>query len=236
MIGMSRHRKAFMKKKCNFFFMIILAVILISMNIESVAKSKTMYARTNVNIRTGPTQNSKKVGMLYSLNSIKAVNTSKGWTKVVYKNKIRYIKRKFLTIYKPKYVTKSVPKNSFKSYEPYQILKYKQGGLQRRAHTDKNGLRKVGNRYCIALGSYYSTRIGCKVDLVMSDGRVVKCILADVKANKHTNSRNQKHLSDGSLVEFVVDIKRLPRKVKLYGDISKIKKFKRNVQRIRIYK
>ncbi|MDE6853086.1 MAG: hypothetical protein K2J67_11500, partial [Lachnospiraceae bacterium] len=131
--------------------------------------------------------------------------------------------------------TKSAPKNSFKSYESYHLLRYSQGRLQRKAYTDENGLRKVGNRYCIAMGSYYTTRIGCKIDLLMSDGDVVKCILADQKSDRHTDSRHQIHRSDGSLVEFVVDKYKLASKVKRHGDISQISQFKQSVRKVRVY-
>lgn len=73
-------------------------------------------------------------------------------------------------------------------------------------YTDPStGIRMVGNRYCIAVGSYYTTAIGTPINLVFEDGTVVRCILGDCKADKDTNSTNQFHLCDGSVAEFVVD-------------------------------
>ena len=68
-----------------------------------------------------------------------------------------------------------------------------------------SGIRMIGDRYCIALGSYYTDRIGTKVDLVFENGVILKCILGDQKADEHTNLTHQFHLSDGSVAEFIVD-------------------------------
>lgn len=226
-----------MKKRHYFFYIIVIILMVLGIRTEAEAKTKftIMYVKSDVGVRKEPNLKAKKIGKIYALDSVKTMETEDGWTKIQYKGKTRYVKRKYLTKKKPHYVTKSAPRNSFKSYESYQPLRYSQGRLQQRAYTDKNGLRKVGNRYCIAMGSYYTTRIGCKIDLLMSDGEVVKCILADQKADQHTDSLHQKHRSDGSLVEFVVDKHKLTRKVKLYGDVSKISEFKRSVEKVRVY-
>lgn len=59
-------------------------------------------------------------------------------------------------------------------------------------------------RICCALGSYYTELIGTKVDILFEDGHYIKCILADQKANQHTDKSNRYHLCDGSVLEFVV--------------------------------
>lgn len=227
-----------MKRKFMFFLMISLLVGVFCPRLMAAAKSKskTMYVKKNVAVRKKPSSKAKKTGEAYVLDRVTALETDKGWTKIKFQDNIHYMKRSYLTTKRPKYSLKSVPGNSFKSYESYRKLHYKQGELQRKAYTDKNGLRKVDNRYCIAMGSYYSTKIGCKIDLVMSDGQVIKCILADVKSDRHTDSLHRKHRIDGSVVEFVVDVRRLSRKVKQYGDVSKINYFKRSVRKVRVYK
>lgn len=228
-----------MNKRRYFFYMIVIAAMMFWISAETEAEEKTkttiMYVKNDVEVRKKPILKSGKTGRIYALDSVKTMGTEDGWTTIKHKGQIRYVKRKYLTKKKPRYVIKSAPENSFKSYESYQPLRYSQGRLQRRAYTDKNGLRKVGNRFCIAMGSYYTTRIGCKIDLLMSDGEVVKCILADQKSDRHTDSRHQKHRSDGSLVEFVVDKHKLTSKVKRYGDVSKLGQFKQSVRKVRVY-
>lgn len=74
------------------------------------------------------------------------------------------------------------------------------------AHTDvKTGIRMIGDRYCIALGSYYTHNVGQKVNLIFEDGTVVYCILGECKSDAHTDETNRFHAVDGSVAEFVVD-------------------------------
>lgn len=138
-----------------------------------------------------------------------------------------------------KYITKASPGCTFKSYMDYRSIRNrssKQYKLQKKAVTNKkNGLRMINGRYCIALGSYYTRKIGAKVDLVMSSGKVVKCITADMKADKDTINRHRQH-PDGSVAEFVVDTGRLSNKVRRMGDVSYANPFKGRIRQIRIYK
>ena len=86
------------------------------------------------------------------------------------------------------------------------------------------------------MGSYYTTRIGTYIDLELSDGTVIPCILGDCKADIHTDSMNQK-TSDGSLIEFIVDMNYLPHKVKVMGDVSYANDgWQNKVTKIKIYK
>ena len=77
--------------------------------------------------------------------------------------------------------------------------------LQQIAYTGMYGIRQVNGRFCVAVGSAYTTQIGQYIDLVLEDGAVIPCILADCKADIHTDTNNIL-TSDGSLAEFVVDI------------------------------
>lgn len=76
----------------------------------------------------------------------------------------------------------------------------------RDAYTDMTtGIRMVGDRYCIAVGSYYSTTVGEKIDVVLENGHIIKCIVGDCKADIHTNETNQYGAGTGDVVEFIVD-------------------------------
>ena len=217
---------------------------------EPKYKTKKMYATTNVHIRSKPSIKSKSLGVLNfgkKINHIEKMENK--WSKVIYKDKICYIYSKYLSLKKPKkpklpkYVEYSVPKNnSFKSYESGNCItrnkKIPQGKLHSQYVTDYNtGIYTVNGRYCIALGSYYSTKVGTNIDLVMQNGSVVQCILADCKADKDTDKINRQHNIDGSVVEFVVNIGALPRMVKIMGDLSYAsKQLKGEIKSIRVYK
>ena len=113
--------------------------------------------------------------------------------------------------------------NGIKSYMPYTAITAKnspQYKLQCQAHTGNYGIRMVGDRYCVALGSYYTTTIGQKFDLVLENGTIIPCILGDQKANKDTNSTNQITSHNGCMSEFIVDSRALNSNAKRMGDIS----------------
>lgn len=112
----------------------------------------------------------------------------------------------------------------FKSYTDYRCLSRSsaQWKLQERAYTDENGLRKIGDAYLVALGSYYGTTLGTKYTVTLSNGSVFNVILCDCKKDIHTDTKNQKTLSDGSILEFYVDTSILPKSAKTSGTISNI--------------
>ena len=119
---------------------------------------------------------------------------------------------------------KQAPKTSgVKSYMPYKAItsvnspQYK---LQTQAYTGTHGIRQVDGRYCVALGSFYTSKIGQKFDLVLENGTVIPCILADQKADKDTDGNNQVTSHNGCMSEFVVDSQALDRNAKRMGDIS----------------
>lgn len=74
------------------------------------------------------------------------------------------------------------------------------------AYTDTvSGLRMVDGRYCVATGTFYASRIGTKLNLIMANGSVVECILGDVKSDAHTDPTHRYQAQDGSVVEMIVD-------------------------------
>lgn len=83
------------------------------------------------------------------------------------------------------------------------------------------GIYTVDGRYCAAIGSYYTTQIGTKFDVVLTTGKVIECILADCKSDKDTDITNRQN-SNGSVVEFVVNTDLLPELARLMGDLSYI--------------
>ena len=91
------------------------------------------------------------------------------------------------------------------------------------AWTDEDGLRKSGNYYCVALGSYYGN-IGDKFLVETNKGNTYKIIKADEKANKHTDNTNRYTLSNGCMMEWIVETNKLNKSIKSSGNIDNIKK------------
>lgn len=121
-------------------------------------------------------------------------------------------------------VPKAYTKRDFKSYEDYRDITSPTSPhyrLQRDyAYTNSDGIRMVEGRYCIALGSYFTTTIGQYIDIVLANGTIIPCILGDQKADAHTDKLHIAHSTDSSVVEFIVDKKVLPYKPKTMGSIS----------------
>lgn len=98
-------------------------------------------------------------------------------------------------------------------------------------YTDKEtGIRKIGDYYCIALGSYYGTKIGTKYRITLSSGKTFKAILCDQKANQHTDGRHQYAVQNKDIIEFYVQRGYIPRGVN--GNYGNLKQFKGSVVKI----
>ena len=206
-----------------------------------------MYAKTTVNIRAKPSIKSKGVGKVYWNEKIQTIKkANKNWYKIKYKKKNRYICAKYLKKKPYKCKTYSSPSsNSFKSFEDADCItdstKSAHGRLKREYHLDyRSGVWMVGNRYCIAVGSFYAgEKVGVKIDLVLShNGRkhTLKCITADSKSDKDTIKNHRVH-KDGSVTEFIVKTSTLPRKALLMGDKSYAgKQFRGKIVKNKVYK
>ena len=133
-----------------------------------------------------------------------------------------------------KYTSLGVPNinSSFKTWMSYKTVTNKNSPQYKLINTygwaDSEGFMRCSSGkewgidqdyYMIALGSYYGTTIGTKYRITLSTGRVFYGVLADCKANKHTNKTNQ-YARNNDIVEFIVDTKKLNSKVKLHGNAN----------------
>lgn len=128
--------------------------------------------------------------------------------------------------------------NSIKSYMDYRCItsrNSRQYQLQvSAAYTGNYGIRMVNGRYCVAVGSYYTTTIGQYIDIELENGNVIQGILADCKDDDHTDSTNRIN-PNGSVVEFVVDIEVLDDNAKILGDISCVNGWDSKIVNIKVY-
>lgn len=116
----------------------------------------------------------------------------------------------------------------FKSYTNYRLLNRKSSQwkkIQTIAYSDNNGLRKVDNYYCVAMGSYYTKTLGDLFRITTDTGNIFDVIITDFKADRHTNSTHQYTKRNKCIVEFYVDMNYLDRTVARSGTISSLESF-----------
>lgn len=104
--------------------------------------------------------------------------------------------------------------NTTKTVLPYKAFgkNTNQAKLQSLCQTNEVGLRVYDGRFTIAVGTYFNTAIGQYFDLVLENGTVIPCIMGDLKADIHTDSRGLFTEASGCMTEFIVDREYLPNK------------------------
>ena len=201
-------------------------------------KYETLYVKENISVKDKPSFDADIVNEYYWNDKLVVKQLEDNLSKV--KNKEEYIQSDMLMKNQVSSKNYDVPYNKIKSYMDYRAItdetsnQYK---LQSSSHTytNKQGLRMSNDRYCIALGSYYTTQIGQYVDVELENGKIIRAVLADCKADTDTDTNNQIHNTDGSVLEFVVDTDILDSNVQYHGDISFINDWDSKVVNIKVY-
>lgn len=186
------------------------------------------WTKTNVNVRTEPSLESTVLEVFHYNHQVEYADFDEEWVQIKYKDDVAYIYKEHISSTINTCREYAVPANKgFKSFEPYNYFnpKYNQYKLQQHAYTGEYGLRKVNDRYCIALGTYFFEHvtndiIGTYIDLVLENGEVIHCILGDIKADEHTDASNIQTVANGCLSEFIVDKSQLSSNVRQMGDVS----------------
>jgi hypothetical protein len=146
---------------------------------------------------------------------------------------------------KPKTVKYELPDNDtdFKTYMSWRAItntRSAQYKLQQEAWTDENGLRKVGDDYCIAVGTFYSRTVGERFKITLSSGTEFTAIVGDIKADRCTDSKNmytpvyneRGKIISANVIEFIVDTSSLPREVRRAGTVGALDGFAGNIKTI----
>ena len=210
------------------------------MNSAIVEEHFDGWTITNVNVRSEPSTDCE-VLEVYPFNTpIQYYKFNDEWAKIVYPTGYAYMSLQYISNEKLNYRDYTVPITSgFKSYMPYTAITSKsspQYKLQQIAYTGTYGIRQYDNRYCVAIGTAFNADVGTYFDLILANGTIIPCIVADIKADKHTDSNNMVTIANGCLTEFIVDSSTLNRKAKRMGDISYCNKdWDSRVEKIRVY-
>ena len=198
------------------------------------------YLTSNINVRSEPSTDSEILEVYPFNQKIQYQKYNDEWVEIQYKSGIAYICSEYISDEQLDYTEYIAPITSgFKSYMPYTAITSKsspQYKLQQIAYTGTYGIRQYDNRYCVAIGTAFNADVGTYFDLILANGTVIPCIVADIKADRHTDSNNMITIANGCLTEFIVDSSTLNRNAKRIGDISYCNEdWDSRVEKIRVY-
>lgn len=120
---------------------------------------------------------------------------------------------------------------SFKTYMNYKAItnkNSKQYKLQKLAYTDEDGIRRVDGDICVAVGSAYADSIGDRLEITLESGNTFTAVVGDFKADCDTDPENMYYPvceGMGDVVEFITDVSKLDRYVRLMGSIGALEKY-----------
>lgn len=198
------------------------------------------YLTSNINVRSEPSTDSEILEVYPFNQKIQYQKYNDEWVEIQYKSGIAYICSEYISDEQLDYIEYIAPITSgFKSYMPYTAITSKsspQYKLQCKAYTGDYGIRMYDGRFCVAIGTGFNANVGTYFDLILANGAVIPCIIADIKANNHTDSNNMVTKASGCLTEFVVDSSKLNKDAKRMGDISYCcEEWNSRVEKVRVY-
>lgn len=132
---------------------------------------------------------------------------------------------------------------SFKAYMDYRSITDKttnQYKLQQYAATDGLGLRRYGDYYLAAMGTYYSGTVGETFRITLENGNSFNVMIGDIKQDIHTDSQNMYtpvydesgSFYSANVIEFIVDTDSLSRNVRLLGTVSGYDYFDGSIKKV----
>jgi hypothetical protein len=146
----------------------------------------------------------------------------------------KVVEAELISLELPKGVT-----GKFKTYMDYRMItnkNSKQYQLQQECWTDSDGLRRYGDLYVVALGTYYSSVIGDRFTIELNNGTMLNVVVGDIKDDRHTDKTNRYIPFNGNIVEFIVDVDMMDELPKKMGDVSYVENINLNGDVLKIYK
>ncbi|MDE7294090.1 MAG: hypothetical protein K2N72_06670 [Oscillospiraceae bacterium] len=126
----------------------------------------------------------------------------------------------------------------FKTYMDYRTItnkKSKQYDLQQQAYTDEQGIRRIDDDVCVALGTGYAKKCGERFEITLDSGNTFTAIVGDIKSDAHTDPSNryvELWEGHGDMIEFIVDTRELDRNIKIMGSIGEYEEYSGSVTNI----
>lgn len=198
------------------------------------------YTEVNSIIRQTPSVESNIVTNINFNEKVYYSVYSDEWYEVKYQDKIGYVSKNCISLNPISFKSYVLSSSGFKSFMPYDAITDTssiQYQIQNSfAYTGNYGIRQIEGRYCVALGSAIECSIGTYIDLILSNGISIPCVLSDQKSDEHTQSDRLTTAVNGCVSEFLIDNASLDNKIKYSGDVSFANEnWKSPVVEIRVY-
>ena len=183
------------------------------------------YTTTSVNVRSFPSTNSEILDTYIFNTQIEYSEYNDEWISIGYNGQTGYLYKSYISNESCNYTDYDAPETSgYKSFMDYKMITDRSSVQYRLQHTEaytgRYGIRQVDGRYCVAIGSHFTSKIGTWFDLALKNGTIIPCILADQKDDRDTDSNNIVTKHNGCMSEFVIDWDDLNRSAMRDGDIS----------------
>lgn len=101
--------------------------------------------------------------------------------------------------------------------------------LQKQAHTDNAGFRRMNNDYMVAMGSYYADACGDRLKITLDSQKTFTVIVGEFKDDSQTDPDRMYHpmICEGeevaaNVLEFIVDTDVMDEGVLLSGTICSL--------------
>ena len=206
---------------------ILLSVLLILMIIptqKTEAKQRIKWYVGYTNAQADIINESEEVIETVNFNTrLKYARFNSKYCKVKLDDGYGYVLTELVSDKKFKYKSITIKSHGFKSYTSYRALTRKtslQYKLQQEyAYTGDYGIRQVNGRFCIAVGTAVTKNMGQYVDVILENGTLIPCVVADQKADQHTAKDRITTAHNKCVCEFYLDTV-LP-EIKECGDVSK---------------
>lgn len=133
--------------------------------------------------------------------------------------------------------TLSTVRKQCTDYRHYNIAGSPHNRLQQAAWTDSIGCRRFNNDYIVALGTFYTEKIGDRFEITLANGNVFTVIFGDSKADKDTDSTHMyapcplygTDEPGANLLEFIIDEDIMAKECYEYGGIDYYEDFRSDV-------
>ena len=207
----------------------------------NVNKTGWVSAHSGLTVRKKMNAKSKKLSVLsYGTKVTYATTDDNKWYAVEMDGEYGYVYAEYISDKDVReagisYTCYNDRRKSYMSWRTITATYSNQYKLQRYAYTGSNGIRMVNGRYCIAIGQAYGASVGTHVDVTLENGKVLPCVIGDVKAYRDTQGRAGWCGADGGYVEFIVETSALPRSVRRSGSLSSASGLGSPVVRITVY-